>query len=163
MVSIGLLCRLLVKRNKMQLNIFTTADEVLTALATYFIEVANEAITARGKFTISLSGGSSPKKLYELLASPALKDQLNWEKVYFFFGDERYVPHTDPESNYLMAQKAIFDTLEIDRTNIFPVDTSLNPDDAAKKYWEDIEQFFDDEELAFDLVLLGLGDDAHTA
>ncbi len=147
----------------MQLNIFSTADEVLTALAAYFVEVANEAITARGKFTVSLSGGSSPKKLYQLLASPAFKDQVNWEKVYFFFGDERYVPHTDAESNYLMAQKSIFDTLEIDRLNIFPVDTTLSPDEAAKKYWEEIEQFFDDEELAFDLVLLGLGDDAHTA
>lgn len=147
----------------MQLNIFSTADEVLTALAAYFVEVANEAITARGKFTVSLSGGSSPKKLYQLLASPTFKDQVNWEKVYFFFGDERYVPHTDAESNYLMAQKSIFDTLEIDRLNIFPVDTTLSPDDAAKKYWEEIEQFFDDEELAFDLVLLGLGDDAHTA
>ncbi len=147
----------------MQLNIFSTADEVLTALAAYFVEVANEAITARGKFTVSLSGGSSPKKLYQLLASPAFKDQVNWEKVYFFFGDERYVPHTHAESNYLMAQKSIFDTLEIDRLNIFPVDTTLSPDEAAKKYWEEIEQFFDDEELAFDLVLLGLGDDAHTA
>ncbi len=147
----------------MQLNIFATGDEVLNALAVYFVEVANEAITARGKFTVSLSGGSSPKKLYQLLASPAFKDQVNWEKVYFFFGDERYVPHTDPESNYLMAQKAMFDDLEIDRLNIFPVDTTLSPDEAAQKYWEDIEQFFDDEELAFDLVLLGLGDDAHTA
>lgn len=147
----------------MKLNIFNTADEVLTALAAYFVEVANEAITARGKFTVSLSGGSSPKKLYQLLASPAFKDQVNWEKVYFFFGDERYVPHTDAESNYLMAQKAMFDDLEIDRLNVFPVDTTLSPDEAAQKYWEDIEQFFDDEELAFDLVLLGLGDDAHTA
>jgi 6-phosphogluconolactonase len=147
----------------MQLNIFSTADEVLTALAAYFVEVANEAITARGKFTVSLSGGSSPKKLYQLLASPAFKDQVNWEKVYFFFGDERYVPHTDLESNYLMAQKSFFDTLEIDRANIFPVDTTLSPDEAAQKYTDDIEQFFDDEELAFDLVLLGLGDDAHTA
>jgi len=147
----------------MQLNIFSTADEVLTALAAYFVEVANEAINARGKFTVSLSGGSSPKKLYQLLASPSFKGQVNWEKVYFFFGDERYVPHTDPESNYLMAQKSFFDTLEIDRANIFPVDTSLSPDDAAKKYTEDVEQFFEDDELAFDLVLLGLGDDAHTA
>ncbi|MEO8884642.1 MAG: 6-phosphogluconolactonase [Mucilaginibacter sp.] len=147
----------------MKLNIFHTADEVLTALAAYFVKVANEAITARGKFAVALSGGSSPKKLYELLASPAFKDQVNWEKVYFFFGDERYVPHTDPESNYLMAQKAIFDTLEIDRLNIFPVDTTLSPEDAAKQYFEDIEQFFDEDELSFDLVLLGLGDDTHTA
>ena len=147
----------------MKLNIFHTADEVLTALAAYIVEVANEAITARGKFSIALSGGSSPKKLYELLASPAFKDQVQWEKVYFFFGDERNVPHTSSESNYLMAQKALFDPLEIDRLNFFPVDTSLDPEAAAKQYFEEIEQFFDDEELSFDLVLLGLGDDTHTA
>ncbi len=147
----------------MKLNIFPTADEVLTALAAYFVEVANEAINARGKFAVALSGGSSPKKLYELLASPAFKDQVAWEKVFFFFGDERYVPHTDPESNYLMAQKAIFDRLEIDRANIFPVDTSLSPQEAASSYFEDIEAYFDDAEVSFDLVLLGLGDDTHTA
>ena len=147
----------------MKLNIFNTADEVLIALAAYFVEVANEAFTARGKFSVSLSGGSSPKKLYELLASPQFKDQINWEKVYFFFGDERYVPHTDAESNYLMAQKALFDPLAIDRLNIFPVDTTLSPEDAAKQYADEVEQFFEDDEMGFDLVLLGLGDDAHTA
>jgi 6-phosphogluconolactonase len=147
----------------MKLNIFHTADEVLTALAAHIVEIANEAITARGKFSISLSGGSSPKKLYELLASPAFKDQVQWEKVYFFFGDERNVPHTSSESNYLMAQKALFDPLEIDRLNVFPVDTTLEPEAAAKQYFEEIELFFEDEELSFDLILLGLGDDAHTA
>ncbi len=132
-------------------------------MAAHIVEIANEAITARGKFSISLSGGSSPKKLYELLASPAFKDQVQWEKVYFFFGDERNVPHTSSESNYLMAQKALFDPLEIDRLNVFPVDTTLEPEAAAKQYFEEIELFFEDEELSFDLILLGLGDDAHTA
>ena len=146
----------------MELNIFDTADEVLSALAAHFIKLAGEAIAREGKFSVALSGGSSPKKLYELLAS-SYKDKLDWEKVFFFFGDERNVPHTDPESNFLMAKKALFDPLNISASHIFPVDTSLSPKEAAEKYEEEIIQFFDENELSFDLVLLGLGDNSHTA
>ena len=146
----------------MKLNIFNTADEVLAALAAHFVKIANAAIAARGKFSVALSGGSSPKKLYELLAS-SFKDKLEWDKVYFFFGDERNVPQTDPDSNFLMAKNALFYPLNIDPSQIFPVDTSFSPQAAAEKYEEEIEQFFDDDELSFDLVLLGLGDNSHTA
>ncbi|MEO6631499.1 MAG: 6-phosphogluconolactonase, partial [Mucilaginibacter sp.] len=83
----------------MSLNIYNTADEVLTALAEYFVIIGSEAIGKNGKFSVALSGGSSPKKLYELLASN-YHDQLDWEKVYFFFGDERNVPQDSPDSNY---------------------------------------------------------------
>jgi len=146
----------------MELNIFNTENEVLAGLAEHFIKIANEAISARGKFSVALSGGNSPKKLYELLSS-SHHDKVNWENVYFFFGDERNVPQTHPDSNYLMAKKALFDPLHISASHIFPVDTSLSPKDAAQKYEEEIEQFFDDEELSFDLILLGLGDNSHTA
>jgi 6-phosphogluconolactonase len=147
----------------MELNIFNTEEEVLNALAVYFVKTAQDSITAKGKFSVALSGGSSPKKLYQLLASAAYSGEVDWEKVYFFFGDERNVPKDSPDSNYLMAKKALFDPLEISTLNIFPVDTSLPPAEAAKKYFEEIEQFFDEDELAFDLVLLGLGDNSHTA
>lgn len=147
----------------MKLNIFNTADEVLTALADHFIKVGSEAIAARGKFTVALSGGSSPKKLYELLASTSYADQLDWEKVYFFFGDERNVPQDHKDSNYLMAKKALFDPLMISPVNVFAVDTTFEPAEAAAKYWEMISAFFDEDELSFDLVLLGLGDNSHTA
>jgi len=136
---------------------------VLDALAAYFVKTAQDSIVAKGKFSVALSGGSSPKKLYQLLASPAFSGEVDWEKVYFFFGDERNVPKDSPDSNYLMAKKALFDPLEISTLNIFPVDTSLPSAEAAMKYFEDIEQFFDEDELAFDLVLLGLGDNSHTA
>lgn len=146
----------------MSLNIYDTADEVLTGLAEYFVIIGSEAITKNGKFSVALSGGSSPKKLYELLAG-SYKDQLDWEKVFFFFGDERNVPQDHPDSNYLMAKQALFVPLYIDPHQIFAVDTSLEPKEAAKKYQEEIEQFFDETELSFDLVLLGLGDNSHTA
>jgi 6-phosphogluconolactonase len=147
----------------MELNIFNNENEVLDALAAHFVQIANEAISAKGKFSVALSGGNSPKKLYELLASTTYADSVPWEKVYFFFGDERNVPQMDKDSNYLMAKKALFEPLLIDPSNIFPVDTSLDPKDAAKKYDGEIVQFFDEEELSFDLILLGLGDNSHTA
>ena len=147
----------------MKLNIFNTADEVLTALADYFVKVAQESIGARGRFTVALSGGSSPKKLYELLASTSYADQLDWTKVFFFFGDERNVPQDHKDSNYLMAKKALFEPLLISPANVFAVDTTFEPAEAAQKYGEIIAAFFDEDEPSFDLVLLGLGDNSHTA
>jgi 6-phosphogluconolactonase len=147
----------------MKLNIFNTADEVLYALAEYFVKIADQSISARGKFSVALSGGSSPKKLYELLASTTFADRVDWTKVYFFFGDERNVPQTDKDSNYLMAKTALFAPLQIDAGNIFPVDTTLTPKEAAQKYAEEIAEFFEEDEMSFDLVLLGLGDNSHTA
>jgi 6-phosphogluconolactonase len=147
----------------MNVNIFNTPDEVVDALAAFFVKTANESIAANKKFSVALSGGSSPKKLYELLASTTYADSVEWAKVYFFFGDERNVPQNDPESNYLMAKKALFEPLYIDAANIFAVDTTLTPNEAAQKYAEEIAEFFDEDEMSFDLVLLGLGDDAHTA
>jgi 6-phosphogluconolactonase len=146
----------------MKLNIFNNENEVLAALAAHFVKIANESIAAHGKFSVALSGGNSPKKLHELLAS-SFHDKVEWDKVYFFFGDERYVPQTDKDSNYLMAKNTLFAPLNISPSNIFPVDTSLSPKEAAEKYEEEIETFFDDGELSFDLILLGLGDNSHTA
>lgn len=146
----------------MKLNIFDTADEVLGKLAEYFEISAQQAIETNGRFTVALSGGSSPKKLYELLAS-AYANRIDWKKVYFFFGDERYVPHTNPDSNYLMVKKALFEPLAIPEEQIFAVDTSVEPDGAAQKYAKVINDFFNKQPVRFDLVLLGLGDNSHTA
>lgn len=146
----------------MKLNIFQTETKVLTALAEHFVQVANESISMKGKFSVALSGGSSPKKLYEMLAS-TYHDKIDWEKVHFFFGDERYVPQTDRDSNFLMVKNALFVPLMIDYANVYPVDTSLPPAEAAAKYEEAIEDYFGDEDISFDLILLGLGDNSHTA
>jgi 6-phosphogluconolactonase len=147
----------------MKINIFNSEDEVLTALANYFVETSASSIAGHGQFSVALSGGSSPKKLYELLASPLFKDKVEWNKVHFFFGDERYVPHTDPQSNYLMAKRALLEPLDLSYKQIFPVDTSLSPQEAAKKYTTDINHYFAGTDVCFDLILLGLGDNSHTA
>jgi 6-phosphogluconolactonase len=147
----------------MALHVFPTADAVLEALAAYFVKEAAQAVAARGRFTVALSGGSSPKKLYELLASDAYRGQVAWEKAYFFFGDERNVPQTSPDSNYLMAKKALFDPLNIRSAQVFAVDTRLAPAEAAAQYGVAVEEFFQENPAHFDLILLGLGDNAHTA
>lgn len=146
-----------------KLNIATTEAEVLTNLAGFFIAIGNEAITDHGRFSVSLSGGSSPKKLYELLASAEYKDQLDWTKVDLFFGDERNVSQDHKDSNYLMAKTALFDPLNIPKENIFAVNTSSGPEGASKEYTVTINNYFKGEDAVFDLVLLGLGDNSHTA
>jgi 6-phosphogluconolactonase len=161
MVFIGLPCRLTVKRNNM-LHIFDTTDKVLDALAQFFVDTAKKAIESNGKFSVALSGGSSPKALYELLASK-YEYKLDWSKVHFFFGDERNVPNTHPDSNSLMATRALFGPLNIDDTHIYAVDTSVSPEEAAKCYIAEINDFFEGKQPVFDLVLLGLGDNSHTA
>jgi 6-phosphogluconolactonase len=147
----------------MKINVFNNEDEVLNGLANYIVDIAESSIANHGQFSVALSGGNSPKKLYELLASPSYKDKVEWNKVHFFFGDERYVPHTDPQSNYLMAKKALLEPLDLSYKQIFPIDTSLSPEEAAKKYTTDINYYFAGTDVRFDLVLLGLGDNSHTA
>jgi 6-phosphogluconolactonase len=144
-------------------HVFDSVDEVLHHLADFFVEQAHQAVAARGRFTVALSGGSSPKKLYELLASAAYRERVPWAQVFFFFGDERNVPATDPQSNYLMAKTALLAPLSISGAQVFPVDTSLPPKEAAAAYTKSINEFFGSEPAQFDLVLLGLGDNSHTA
>ena len=151
------------EKSSFNLHVFADADAVLAALADYFVAQASQAVAARGRFVVALSGGSSPKKLYELLASPAYHERVAWDKAYFFFGDERNVPQTSPDSNYLMAKKALFDPLAIRQGQVFAVDTGLAPAEAAAQYGVAIEEFFKEDPAHFDLVLLGLGDNAHTA
>lgn len=145
----------------MKLNAYKEINEAIDALSQLFVSSANEAISKNGQFSVALSGGSSPKKLYEVLASK-YADDLDWSKVYFFFGDERYVPHNHTDSNYLLAKNGLFDALNIADEQVFKVDTSLDPASAALEYQRSICKFFN-EDPNFDLIILGLGDDAHTA
>jgi 6-phosphogluconolactonase len=145
-----------------RLHIYNSPAEVINNYAAYFIKTAKESIEENGKFTVVLSGGNSPKSVFELLAKE-YAHAIDWTSVYFFFGDERYVPSNDPDSNALMAKEALFNPLNIQGNQVFAVDTTLEVKMAAADYNKKIVQFFDGQEVAFDLVMLGLGDDAHTA
>ena len=147
----------------MDLDIYKDVDDLINALAEAICKSSKEAIKAHGQFNFVLSGGSSPRKLYELLASKKYKNKIDWGKTYFFFGDERFVPKNNSQRNSLMAKEVLFDPLEIEKSHIFNVDTTGSPEEAAQKYAESIAEHFRKTPVEFDFILLGLGDNAHTA
>ena len=147
----------------MELHIYKTEDEVIQGLANYFVQTVNNVIQDKNECTVVLSGGNSPRKLYELLATWNYSKQIDWDKIYFFFGDERYVPFNDPENNGNMVKKELLEPLMIPDANIFYINTAVQPDESAKKYAQRILSHFKNKPVRFDLILLGLGDNGHTA
>jgi 6-phosphogluconolactonase len=147
----------------MAIYIYKTVPHLIKAIADFVVTIAQNAIAMNGQFNIALSGGNSPKKLYEMLASPDYLQRIDWSKVNFFFGDERYVPAHDADNNSNMVRSVLFDPLDIAESNIFTINTSLSPDEAARNYATQITNHFNGKEPVFDLILLGLGDNSHTA
>lgn len=147
----------------MDLDIYKNVDDLINDLAQVIQKVSQEAIAERGQFNFVLSGGSSPRRLYELLASQAYKNRIDWNHTYFFFGDERFVPEVDPQRNSLMVKEVLFDPLKITESHIFNVDTTGSAEEAAQRYAESIAVHFHNKLIEFDFILLGLGDNAHTA
>src|SRR5580704_12327624 len=150
----------------MEIRKLSTPQELFAAAAEEVIQAAKHAVASRGRFTIALSGGSTPKSLFNLLATNA-KNVLPWESMFFFWGDERHVPPTDAESNYRMADEAMLSKVPVPAGNIFRVPAE-NPDAAAAAaaYEQTIQKFFALEPgkfPRFDLILLGMGPDGHTA
>jgi 6-phosphogluconolactonase len=145
------------------------ANRLAQAAADLFVDIGSRAIAARGRFSVVLSGGSTPKHLYNLLASQAYRHTVDWDNVYIFWGDERCVPPDHPDSNFRMARQALLDHVPIPEVNIFRIHVELDPLHAASEYERRLHRFFaqgDTEKegsLSFDLVYLGMGDDGHTA
>ena len=147
-----------------EIHVLKTPEDLFEAAAAQFIAQAAEAIRARGKFTVALSGGSTPRRLYALLAT---KPSIPWDKIYFFWGDERHVPPDDAESNYRMANEALLSKVPVHPGNVFRIhseekDASL----AASQYERTLQQFFHltpGNFPRFDLIYLGLGPDGHAA
>lgn len=147
----------------MKLHIYDTPSATIAALADFFVSTVNAAIRKNGRAAVVLSGGNSPKKLYELLSSDDYRNRIDWSKLFFFFGDERYVPSDDPDNNGLMAKQTLFDPLQIKEHQIFYIGTSLSPEHDAANYTDAVFSYFGARQPKFDLILLGLGDNAHTA
>lgn len=149
-----------------ELRRLTTPQDLFQAAAEEVIRAANDAVAQRGRFTIALSGGSTPKNLYALMAANA-GSSLPWDRMFFFWGDERHVPPDDPDSNYRMAKEALLSKVAIPAANVFRVPAE-NPDApaAAEAYEETLRKFFalaPGEFPRFDVILLGMGPDGHAA
>ncbi len=133
------------------------------------IRAARQSIEARGRFTLVLSGGSTPEKTYSLLAKPESAAAVDWSRVFLFFGDERMVPADDPRSNYGMVRRSLLARVPVPASQVFPIATDCaSAAEAAALYSADLARFFEripnsSPPPCFDLVLLGLGDDGHTA
>jgi 6-phosphogluconolactonase len=130
--------------------------------------VVERALAKEGRFALCLSGGSTPKRLYELLAQPPLRDRMPWARVHLFFGDERYVPRDSPDSNFRMASIAMIDHVPIPPANIHGMPIDGTPEEAAQRYEHLLQAWYGDDEIEpqrplFDVTLLGLGEDGHTA
>jgi len=151
---------------KPHVEIFGSPQELFHAAAEKFCGLGSSAIKDQGKFTVALSGGSTPRGLHQELATH-FASRLDWSKVFFFWGDERHVPPDSPESNYRMAKETLLSKLPIPPENIFRVPSEL-PDarQAAARYEQKLQQFFHlkpDAFPRFDFILLGMGPDGHTA
>ncbi|PYS94038.1 MAG: 6-phosphogluconolactonase [Acidobacteria bacterium] len=145
-------------------RIFEDSEAVARAATERFIELAREAIDARSRFSVALAGGSTPKRVYELLASDEFKDQVDWAKVHIFFGDERCVPPDHHESNYRMAREALLAQVMLPLENVHRMIGEGDAVANARLYEDELRQFFDGAQWPqLDLVMLGMGDDGHTA
>jgi 6-phosphogluconolactonase len=152
-------------KNKHQFQIFNSINELSNYAAHSFIEIASLAIAERGRFLVVLSGGNTPMRLYELLGNESHRNQINWMQTHFFWGDERCVSIDDPGNSYGQAKKVFLDQVNTPAENIHRIQSDLEPARAALEYAHTLKHFAD-APLAwprFDLVLLGMGDDGHTA
>ena len=139
-------------------------EELSKAAVDHFVQIANRSIVAHGSFSIALAGGSTPQHLYSLLASEPHRLKLDWNRVEFFFSDERHVPPDSDHSNYRMAKETLLDPLEISPAQVHRWQSELaDATEAASAYESELKAYFDRSKRSIDLVLLGLGEDAHTA
>lgn len=152
--------------NRIQKNnicIFQTSEALAKAAADKVIQISKQAIENKNRFVLSLSGGSTPELLFKLLASPSYRDQIEWEKTFVFWGDERMVPSNDNRNNANRAKALLLNHIPIPSNNIHPIPVDFEPKEAAKEYEKTLKEFFGNSEPCFDLIFLGLGEDGHTA
>lgn len=149
------------KKNKIQ--VFQTTEELAEAACKFIIRIATKAVDTRGRFTISLSGGNTPAQLYALLSKPPFSNQIPWNKTFVFWGDERCVQSNDEQNNAHMTKTLLLDHVAIPPSNINPIPVDLQPTEAASEYENTLKKFFGNEPPCFDCILLGLGENGHTA
>jgi len=149
----------------MNLEVFKDADHLCLGLAEWITSLIEDTLRHKDRFGLVLSGGNTPKKLNQLLASSPFKERIDWKKIHVFWGDERAVPFTDDRNNARMAFETLLNHVNVLPGQIHIMDTSLAPEIAAVSYEKILHEYFKTNILpvqSFDLVLLGMGDDGHT-
>ena len=146
----------------MQLHVYKDADEVCDALAAWIVTLINKTMEAKEKFTWALSGGETPKKLYQKLAAQSFNEKIKWDRVHIFWGDERVVPFDDELNNAKMAYDNLLSKVNIPSGQVHKIWTDITSEESAKQYEKILHQYFDDKQTTFDLTLLGMGEDGHT-
>jgi 6-phosphogluconolactonase len=145
------------------IRIYNDLKTLSLAAAEMFVDLGSQAIASRGRFSVALSGGNTPRRLYEILATSPKREQIRWESIHVFWGDERCVPADDPRSNFRMARKTLLDHVPVPANQIHPIQGELSPVLAAAQYETELRSFFGDQPPILDLILLGLGENGHTA
>jgi 6-phosphogluconolactonase len=145
------------------IQIFNDLEALSQQAAEKFAGLANRAIASQGRFNVALSGGNTPRRLYEILAGSPYHDQIHWEDVYVFWGDERCLPADDPRSNSQMARQTLLNHVPVPASHLHPILGDLPAALAATHYEAELQEFFGTQPPIFDLILLGLGENAHTA
>ncbi len=146
----------------MHLHIYKDEEELAIALANWIEVLIRKTLEVKDRFSIALSGGESPKKLYQKLASDPYREKINWGRLHIFWGDERVVPFNDERSNAKMGYDNLLSQVNIPTEQVHSIWTDIPPEQSAKQYEKILHQYFDDKQTTFDLVLLGLGEDGHT-
>jgi 6-phosphogluconolactonase len=146
--------------------VLSDVNQVANRATEIFFESARHAIDRRGSFRVAMSGGSTPRRMYRVMAASPERDELDWSNVDVFWGDERFVPHDHGDSNFRVCYEELLRVLPIPRERYHPVPTQLDPDAAAARYEQLLRDVFElgpEDVPEFDLMLLGIGDDGHTA
>ena len=151
------------KQKGPSLTIWKDPEALSIAAAHFFVAACERYVAEKDRFTVALSGGNTPARLYQLLASPAFSNNIPWKKVFLFWSDERLVPYTSPDSNYRLAKENLLDHIPIPKKNIFPTSVTPNAQKAAAQYDHAIRRFFLLRKPSLDWILLGTGPDGHTA
>src|ERR1700744_818957 len=146
----------------MELHVFKEPDELSHAVAKWMADVIASTLKKSNRFTIALSGGSTPRLLHKILAADPYKAQIDWSKLHIFWGDERDVPFEDDRNNAKMAYDTLLNFVPVPPSQVHVMRTDIPAAESAQEYEKILHTYFDGAATSFDLVLLGMGDDGHT-
>lgn len=147
----------------MSITVFDNLDTLYKTAADTFVDLSKKSILKYDRFVVALSGGSSPKAIFNLLATQEYAEKIEWNRIYFFWVDERWVALDDEKSNAKMTFEVLFDKVPVNKEHIFPMyKEGISPEEYAKEYEQEIRDILGNEGI-FDFILLGMGDDGHTA